>query len=131
MPREFSRSQRVGEQIRKELASIIQMEMKDPRLGMVTVSAVDVSRDMSYATAYVTSFGCDNSEEKKQALDVLVEAAGYLRTRLSSRMRLRFTPELRFHYDESLSRGHHILNLLKKNKTDDGSAVTDGTECVD
>lgn len=112
MPKEFSRTQRVGEQIQRELASILQLDMKDPRLGMVTVSAVEVSRDMSFATVHVTFLGLDEADEIKQAIRLLADAAGFLRTELSHRMRLRFTPQLRFRYDESLVRGRRLSSLI-------------------
>ena len=112
MPKEFSRTQRVGEQIQRELASILQLDMKDPRLGMVTVSAVEVSRDMSLATVHVTFLGLDEADEIKQAIRLLADAAGFLRTELSHRMRLRFTPQLRFRYDESLVRGRRLSSLI-------------------
>ena len=112
MPKEFSRTQRVGEQIQRELASILQLDMKDPRLGMVTVSAVEVSRDMSLATVHVTFLGLDEADEIKQAIRLLADAAGFLRTELSHRMRLRFTPQLRFRYDESLVRGRLLSSLI-------------------
>ncbi len=112
MPKEFSRTQRVGDQIQRELATILQQDMKDPRLGMVTVSAVDVSRDMAFATAHVTFLGIDGKEATDEAVEILTEAAGYLRTELSRRMRLRFTPQLRFRYDESLVRGRRLSSLI-------------------
>ena len=112
MPKEFSRTQRVGEQIQRELASILQLDMKDPRLGMVTVSAVEVSRDMSLATVHVTFLGLDEADEIKQAIRLLADAAGFLRTELSHRMRLRFTPQLRVRYDESLVRGRRLSSLI-------------------
>ncbi len=112
MPKEFSRTQRVGDQIQRELATILQLDMKDPRLGMVTVSAVDVSRDMSFATAHVTFLGIDGKEATDEAVAILTDAAGYLRTELSRRMRLRFTPQLRFRYDESLVRGRRLSSLI-------------------
>ena len=114
MPKEFSRTQRVGEQIQRELASILQLDMKDPRLGMVTVSAVEVSRDMSLATVHVTFLGLDEADEIKQAIRLLADAAGFLRTELSHRMRLRFTPQLRFRYDESLVRGRRLSSLIDR-----------------
>ncbi len=123
MPKEFSRTQRVGEQIQRELAAILQLDMKDPRLGMVTVSAVEVSRDMSFATIHVTFLGLDSEQEIKDAVSLLTDAAGFLRTELSRRMRLRFTPQLRFRYDESLVRGRHLSSLIEQARASDASAV--------
>ena len=120
MPKEFSRTQRVGDQIQRELATVLQLEMKDPRLGMVTVSGVDVSRDMAFATVHVTFLGIDGQEAINQAVEVLTDAAGYLRTELSRRMRMRFTPQLRFRYDESLVRGRRLSSLIDEAVADDG-----------
>ena len=112
MPKEFSRTRRVGDQIQRELAPILQMEMKDPRLGMVTVSAVEVSRDMAFATIHVTFLGLDDEKDIKDAVEILTDASGFLRTELSRRMRLRFTPQLRFRYDASLVRGRRLSTLI-------------------
>ncbi len=128
MPREFSRTQRVGEQIQRELAKILQRDMKDPRLGMVTVSAVEVSRDMSFATVHVTFLGLDSKEETSAAVSLLTEASGFLRTELSHRMRLRFTPQLRFRYDESLVRGRHLSTLIEKAREIDASSASKDEE---
>jgi ribosome-binding factor A len=90
MAREFSRTDRVGQQIHKEIASILQNEFKnrDPRLGMVTVSSVEVSRDLAYTKIYVTFF--ENDEElMEEYLNILQENKGYIRTLLASRMRMR------------------------------------------
>ncbi|MTI15088.1 30S ribosome-binding factor RbfA [Sansalvadorimonas verongulae] len=119
MPKEFSRTQRVGDQIQRELATILQLEMKDPRLGMVTVSGVEVSRDMSFATAHVTFLGIDGKEAIEEAVEILTEASGFLRTELARRMRMRFTPQLRFRYDESLVRGRRLSSLIDEARADD------------
>ncbi len=126
MPKEFSRTQRVGDQIQRELATVLQLEMKDPRLGMVTVSGVDVSRDMAIATVYVTFLGIEGQKAIDQAVEVLTDAAGYLRTELSRRMRMRFTPQLRFRYDESLVRGRRLSSLIDEAVA--GDSGKDGQE---
>ncbi|MEL0035595.1 MAG: 30S ribosome-binding factor RbfA [Gammaproteobacteria bacterium] len=114
MPREFSRPQRVAEQLQRELAQLIQREVKDPRLGMVTVAAVDVSRDLSYATVWVTFLGRDTQEEIKEALSVLADASGFLRSLLGKRIHMRHTPTLRFKYDEAQARGREMTSLIKE-----------------
>lgn len=108
MGREFGRGRRIGEQMQRELAQLIQQEIKDPRLGMVTVSAVDVSRDLSHAKVYVTVMG----GETAQSLETLRRAAGFLRRELAHRMMLRTVPELHFTYDESVARGAAISELI-------------------
>ncbi|ENY73434.1 MULTISPECIES: 30S ribosome-binding factor RbfA [Aeromonas] len=113
MAREFSRTRRVGQQIQREIALILQREVKDPRFGMVTVSDVEVSRDLNYAKVYVTFLQLDNDPERiKEALTALGEAAGYIRSLLGSAMRLRVVPELRFFYDETLVEGMRMSNLV-------------------
>ncbi|WP_444679027.1 30S ribosome-binding factor RbfA [Halomonas sp. E19] len=110
--REFKRTDRVGDQLQKELAVLIQREVKDPRLGMVTVSGVTVSRDLGYADVYVTLLGEDSPERVKENLKVLKQAAGFLRSQIARRIKLRHVPELRFHYDESVVRGQRLSSLI-------------------
>lgn len=113
MAREFSRPQRVAQQIQKEVAMIIQREIRDSRLGLVTVSSVDVTRDLAYAKIFVT-FLDDSEEGIKQGLEALEEAKPYIRSLLSKAMRLRAVPELRFAYDKSLAEGIRMSNLASQ-----------------
>ena len=115
---DLSRRQRVADQIQKELAGLIQREMKDPRLGMVTVSAVDVSRDLAYADVFITILGKDEANARKQTLDILARGAGFLRGKLARAMKLRIVPALRFRYDESIERGVRLSSLIEKNGID-------------
>ncbi|MFY0992224.1 30S ribosome-binding factor RbfA [Halomonas sp. C05BenzN] len=110
--REFKRTDRVADQLQKELAVLIQREVKDPRLGMVTVSGVEVSRDLGYADVHVTLLGEDTPERIKENLKVLRQAAGFLRGQIARRIKLRHVPELRFHYDESVVRGQRLSSLI-------------------
>ncbi|WP_462158688.1 30S ribosome-binding factor RbfA [Pseudoalteromonas sp. GB56] len=110
--REFSRTERVAQQIQKEIAVIIQREVKDPRLGMVTVSAVEVSRDLSYAKIFVTVFNQEDESKTKQSMRILNDASGYIRSLLGNRIRARIVPELRFVVDTSLMEGMRISNLV-------------------
>jgi ribosome-binding factor A len=114
MPREFSRPQRVAEQLQRELAVLLQREVKDPRLGMVTVAAVEVSRDLAYATVYVTFLGKDSPDEINAAMKVLNGVAGYLRSMLGKTMRMRQIPNLKFKYDEAQERGRTMSTLIEK-----------------
>ncbi len=103
----------------RELAQMIQHEVSDPRVGMVTVSHVDVTADMKYAKVFVTRLTTDNSEQDiKECLAGLSHAAGFLRRRLASRVELRNSPELRFHYDKSLEHGFHMDELISKANKD-------------
>jgi ribosome-binding factor A len=120
MAREFSRTDRVGQQIHKEIASILQNEFKnrDPRLGMVTVSAVEVSRDLAHAKIYVTFF--ENDEEQiKNYLSILEDNKGFIRSLLASRMRMRAVPAIKFVRDGSLTEGIRIANLVSETLSKD------------
>ena len=113
MPAEFSRTQRLGEQIKRDLALLIQRELKDPRIGMVTVNFVDLSKDLSYADVNVTALVTDDSDEKIiESLTILNEASTFLRTELGRALKVRKVPHLRFHYDDSLKRGARINALI-------------------
>ncbi|MGM0702050.1 30S ribosome-binding factor RbfA [Halomonas faecis] len=110
--REFKRTDRVGDQLQKELAVLIQREIKDPRLGMVTVSGVTVSRDLGYADVYVTLLGEETPAHVQENLQVLRRASGFLRSQIARRIKLRHVPELRFHFDESVVRGQRLSSLI-------------------
>jgi len=125
---DFSRIQRVADQIQRELASLIQLEMKDPRLGMVTVSAVDLSRDMSYADIFVTVLEQEDKAKREQTLAILTKGAGFLRGRLGHLIKLRIVPTLRFHYDESISRGQHLSALIDKAVQEDRQRTNQDVE---
>lgn len=118
MAREFSRSRRVGQELQKEIAMILQREIKDERLSMVTVSGVELSRDLSFAKVFVTFL--DNEPERiKEGMKVLKDASGFVRSMVGKAMRLRITPELRFVYDESLVEGVRISTLVSSSIADD------------
>lgn len=110
MPREFPRTRRVGDQIQRELADLIRTELKDPRLGMVSVSGVTVSRDLSHARVHVSVLG--NETQTAESLKILHHAAGFLRHKLGQSMRMRVIPELHFHLDRSLEEGARIGALI-------------------
>ena len=112
MVKAFNRSSRVGHELQKEIAIILQREIKDPRLGMVTVSGVDISRDLSYAKVFVTFLNDDDPQVIEQGLTVLNDAKGYIRTLIGKAMRLRIIPEIKFFYDESLVKGMQMSTLV-------------------
>ncbi|MDO6704748.1 MULTISPECIES: 30S ribosome-binding factor RbfA [unclassified Photobacterium] len=118
MAKEFSRTQRVAQQLQKELAVILQREIKDPRIGMATISSVEVSRDMGYAKVYVT-FLTVGEQTPEDSLEALREMAPYIRSLLGKQIRLRVTPELNFIFDQSLTEGMRISNLVSKVVRDD------------
>lgn len=118
MSRDFSRTDRVAQEIQKEIAMIIQREVKDPRLGMVTVNAVEVTRDLAYAKVFVTFFTLEGQNEK-QSVEILNEAAGFIRSVLAKRIKARIMPELRFVYDKSLAEGVRMTNLVNQAVAED------------
>ena len=123
------RVQRVADQIQRELATLIQMEVNDPRVGMVSVTGVEVSRDIAHAKAFVTVLNTltDDSQinestlsepgdldklEIKENIDALNKAAGFLRSLLAKRLSTRSVPKLRFYYDGSIARGQQLSSLI-------------------
>ncbi|MCK8045695.1 30S ribosome-binding factor RbfA [Shewanella sp. 1CM18E] len=113
MAKEFSRTRRIAQQLQQELAVVLQRDMKDPRIGFVTVNDVDVSRDLNYAKVYVTFFE-EDVELVQQKVEALDAAAGYIRSLVAGRMKLRVMPELRFIYDSSLVEGMRMSNLVSR-----------------
>jgi ribosome-binding factor A len=111
MAQEFSRTERVRHQLQREIAMILQREIKDPRVSMVTVSDVEVSRDLAYAKVFVTFFQ-DDPEQVKQALKVLNEAPGFIRSLLGKRIKARIVPQLKFQHDASLNEGIRMGKLV-------------------
>jgi len=111
MAQEFSRARRVGEQIQQILAQLIQREVKDPRIGMVTITSVKVSKDFEHARIYISVL---DSGKISSTLDGLNHAAGFLRTELSHQLKLRSTPKLIFEYDATLEEGNRLSSLIDK-----------------
>lgn len=114
MSKQYSRAQRVGDQIQRELAIMIAREIKDPRLGFVTITAVEVTRDIGHAKVFITVMNTDDPAKIQENLDVLSEAAGLLRMLLGKSMRIRSVPQLHFHYDDSIARGAYMSVLIDK-----------------
>jgi len=110
MPKEFSRSLRLGDQIQRELAELLGREVKDPQMGMVTITAVKVTRDLAHAKVYITVLG--NADDVKTSLQALHRAGGFLRSALAGRLRVRTVPNLHFVYDASVERGIRIGALI-------------------
>ena len=120
MAKEFSRTQRIGDQMQRELALLIQREIKDPRLGLITITAVDVSRDLSHAKIFITIMGQDDDQEAiKGNLRILNDAAGFLRMQLGKSMKLRTVPQLHFNYDASIRRGVELSSLIERAVAED------------
>ncbi len=118
MAKEFGRADRVSQQIQREIAMILQREIKDPRVGMATVSDVDLTRDLQHAKVFVTFFL--NEEDNIEAgIKVLNDASGYIRILLGKAMKLRVVPEIRFVYDKTLVEGMRISNLITNTVRED------------
>lgn len=108
MAKEFSRSQRVAEQLRRELADLLQFEVKDPHAAKVTLTEVEVSGDLAHAKVFFVT----QEHEAEAAAAALARAAGFLRSQLSHRLMMRTVPQLHFTYDESLDRGMRLSHLI-------------------
>ena len=121
MPKEYSRSERVADFIKREVALLLQRELRDPRVSNTNVNEVVVSRDMSTAKIYVTFFDKETAEEAKQAVEVLNGAAGFIRTQVASQHSMRSTPKLRFYFDDSVRQGEHLSNLIDRAIAGSGS----------
>lgn len=117
--REFSRDLRVADFVRDELASIIQLGMRDPRVGMVSVNEVTVSRDLAYADIYISSIDTDSQDKRDDLIRVLNKASGFFRSELARRHSMRTTPKPRFHYDEIVESGPRLEKLIEAAVQDD------------
>lgn len=105
------RANRVAEQMKKELGDILTLKIKDPRVGFVTVTDVEVTGDLQQATIYISVLGSD--KEKQDTLLALTKAKGFIRSEIGKRIRLRKTPELQFEFDEALEYGNRIESILR------------------
>lgn len=108
------RTQRLADQIQRDVSELIKQRLRDPRLGMVTVSAVKVSPDMSYADIYVTILGRTFDEPAEPGVAILNAAAGVLRGELGRGLRTRIVPHLRFHDDRLTSQGNRMASLISE-----------------
>jgi len=108
------RIRRVAEQVRSEVSQILRDEVRDPRVGLVTITRVKLASDLGAATLFYSPLGEDPDEARQQELDgVMRSLTGFVRRSLSKRMKLRHTPELRFVLDDSIAEGSHTLDLLR------------------
>jgi len=117
MKKQSPRAQRVADQIQRELAELLRLHLKDPRVGMVTITAVDVSPDLNNARVLFTHFA--GAEKAEAAAQVLQHAAGYLRTELAHRLKLYSVPRLQFAYDSSIESGLKLSKLIDDAIEDD------------
>ena len=133
--REFSRTSRVADFVKRETIKLLQFSLRDPRVGMVSITDVEVSRDLSHARVFVTVMDCETEQEAAETLKVLNGAAGFLRSELARSSTARTTPRLKFIFDSSIGRGQHLSRLIdtavttdRNNADSDSSTDTDGGE---
>jgi ribosome-binding factor A len=123
MAKDSSRARRVAEQIQRELAELIQLEVKDPRVGMITLTGVEVTSDHSHAKVFFSLLG--DQARLQQALVGLNSAAGYLRSQVAQRMKLRIMPALHFVHDPSIEEGMRLDKLIADAVAEDARHPTD------
>ncbi|MGV0035247.1 MAG: 30S ribosome-binding factor RbfA [Candidatus Azotimanducaceae bacterium WSBS_2022_MAG_OTU7] len=111
MPKESSRGRKIGDLIQRELAVLVQREIKDPRIGMVTINEATVSRDLAFSDIYFTVLPSENTEIVEEVLN---EASGFLRSQLAKVLSTRTTPKLRFHYDSTIESGARMNKAIDK-----------------
>ena len=119
MKKSFQRSDRVAEQVRRDLADLIQSELKDPRVGMISLTAVELTPDYAHAKVFFTTLDAEHLDEVQRGLK---RASGFLRRELGRRIHIHTLPELHFIYDNSLERGSSLSQLIDK-----ASALSDQT----
>ncbi len=128
MAKEYKRTDRVADYLRKELATLIQFQMRDPRVDMVSITDVEVSRDLAYAKVFYTALGKDSAEEAAESTEALNKAAGFMRSQLSKDSSMRMVPQLRFSFDTSVGRGRYMDDLIEKAVSADESHQDKGEE---
>ena len=114
MAKDYSRTQRIGDSLQQELARLLQFTLSDPRLKMVSVTGVDVSRDLSHAKVFFTQMGVDDAQAAAETTSALDRASGFLRSEIARTATLRTVPKLRFCFDESVGRGRDMETLIRK-----------------
>jgi len=124
MPKDSSRSRRIAEQIQRELAELVRLELKDPRVGMITLTDVEVTQDYEHAKVFFTSLG--DAAQAAAAVKGLQHAAGFLRSQLAHRLLLRTIPHLHFVYDTSVERGVRLAHLIDEAVAADKSNAAEG-----
>jgi ribosome-binding factor A len=118
------RTEKLNHFIQEEISELLQRQVKDPRLGgFVTVTGVSISSDLRYAKVFISVMGSE--EEKRDAMEALANASGFLRKEMGTRLRMRHNPELSFHRDDSIEHGSHILELISRvTGSEEGSVAT-------
>lgn len=114
MAGDYSRTQRVGDYLKREVALIIQNEIRDPRVGMVSITGADVSRDLGHAKIFVTFMNAEDENSAHVSVEVLNKAAGFIRSCLSKDSTMRSIPKLRFYFDTSVGHGRYMEGLIRE-----------------
>ena len=112
MARTSNRVDKIADLLKKEIALLIQNEVRDPRVGMASVTGVKVSKDLAHANVFVTLLGKSSAAEAQEGIDALNRAAGFMRTLLAKNVTMRTTPRLKFIFDDSLARGEYLTGLI-------------------
>lgn len=128
MAKEYSRTQRVGDHMHQELARLLQQEVRDPRVEMINITGVEVSRDLAHAKVFYTKLGLENAKDAEEITAVLSKMAGFLRTELSRGSNMRQVPKLSFRFDESVGHGRSMEALFKQVQEADAKLHTDEEE---
>jgi len=133
MPREFTRAERVSDAVQQELAALIRSEVRDPRVGMVNLTEVQISRDLAYGKVFVNFVGDRDQDQIDEGIAALNGASGYLRKLLAASIQLRIVPKLTFIYDETGRRGQHLSALIdlaisKEMPSDDAASESDDSQ---
>ncbi len=124
MAKEYGRTERVADHLKRELAELLQFKVRDPRVGMASITDIEVSKDLSRARVYCTVLGKNDEEQARKSLQALNKAAGFMRSQLSKDSAMRTVPQLRFYFDSSVGRGVYMEDLIKR-------AVAADKECPD
>ena len=125
MAREFGRTDRVADFLKRELARLLQFEVRDPRIGMASITDVEVTRDLAHAKVFFTVMGKDSAADAAEAIAALNNAAGFMRSQIASVANTRTVPKLRFIYDTSVVRGQHMSALIDQAVKQDQAHVQD------
>jgi len=125
MAREFGRTDRVADFLKRELARLLQFEVRDPRIGMASITDVEVTRDLAHAKVFFTVMGKDSAADAAESIAALNNAAGFMRSQIASVANTRTVPKLRFIYDTSVVRGQHMSALIDQAVKQDKAHVQD------
>jgi ribosome-binding factor A len=131
MAKEFNRTDRLGDAVQRLLAKMIQFEVRDPRIGMININDVEVSRDLSFAKVFVTLVDRESEEDITAAITALNKATGFLRSLLAKELDTRITPKLKFIYDRTSVQGQQLSHLIDRAVSEDKSRQDNSPDTED